>query len=374
MSERNDSTTGIALDAIEQELIAMSTPTESDDGLWRAAAAKQDFGRKQTSFSLESRVPNSVLAVAAVLVLSTLGVILMAPALGRARSSAVGSAPTDAAAGAGTEGLSLDSAVANRDTVALGQQWSESAEAPVSPRAVIRRATVAMRVEDVETAYAFASAMVEQALGEYVEKASISGAGPERRGELTLRVRAAKLDETLARLRDLGTVTSLTVSGEDVTDQAVDLDARLRNETRIEAELLELLESREDASLDDVFSVRRRLDDVRSEIERLTAQRDALGRRVALATITATFRPLAEPSAPVVEVEEATWWKRTRAMFAREFSRGGEEFVRSLAWLVRVGLGGAILWIPLRARGRWGWVAWRRARARAGYEPAPRLD
>jgi len=368
----------MALAEIEDELGALSAPasgTDPGEHPWRAAARREGLGRRWHSFSLESRVPAGVLAAAAVLLITA---VVVVPNLGQARSSAVGSAPSGSAATRAEERLAERRVPrgesAPRDAAAQTFASVETPDVAIEPRAVIRRATVALRVEDVQTAYTFAAAMVEETLGEYIEKASLSGSGAEQRAELTLRVRASKLDETLERLRELGEVTNLNVSGEDVTDRAVDLEARLRNETRIEAEVLELLASREDASLDEVFSVRQRLDGVRERIERLTAQRDALTRRVALATVTVTLRPQAEPPAPVVEADGATWWEGTRALFAREFGRGGDEFVRSLAWLVRVGLGGAIVWIPLAGLGAWAWLSLRRARARAGYEPAPSLD
>ena len=95
----------------------------------------------------------------------------------------------------------------------------------------------------------------------------------------------------LEQLRGLGSVKSEESHGEDVTTQVVDLQARLRNEQRIEAELLELLERRSDASLKDILEMRRRINNVRLSIEHLVAKRQRLDRLVDLATLLVIITP-----------------------------------------------------------------------------------
>ena len=77
-----------------------------------------------------------------------------------------------------------------------------------------------------------------------------------------------------------------------MTDPSVvDLDARLRNERRVEQELLELLDSRDESPLEEILKLRGEIAKVRTQIERYTAQQDRLSRLVSLATVLIIIRP-----------------------------------------------------------------------------------
>jgi hypothetical protein len=73
-----------------------------------------------------------------------------------------------------------------------------------------------------------------------------------------------------------------------VTDQIVDLDARLASARATEQRLTELLRSRT-GKLSDVLEVERELARVRLDIERLDAEKTNVGRRVSYATIGVTI-------------------------------------------------------------------------------------
>ena len=96
---------------------------------------------------------------------------------------------------------------------------------------------------------------------------------------LTLRVPATRLEASLAQLRAWSKrVEHEQQSVQDVTDQFVDVEARLRTLKSTEKELLLLLdESRQrNQKLDGILAVYRELTEIRSRIEQLQGQRDAL--------------------------------------------------------------------------------------------------
>ena len=101
----------------------------------------------------------------------------------------------------------------------------------------------------------------------------------------SLRLPAARLADALTRLRQLGQVTEDTQGSEDVTDQLVDLDARLANARATEQRLTDILKNRT-GKLSDVLEVEREVSRVRLEIGQMDAQRLNTGRRVTYATIT----------------------------------------------------------------------------------------
>jgi hypothetical protein len=79
-------------------------------------------------------------------------------------------------------------------------------------------------------------------------------------------------------------VTAEGVDGEDVTQESVDLDARLENARNSEKRLVAILTNRT-GDLEGVLAVEREITRVRGEIESMEAQRKALDRRISYATL-----------------------------------------------------------------------------------------
>jgi hypothetical protein len=104
----------------------------------------------------------------------------------------------------------------------------------------------------------------------------------------TLRVPADQLDATLAELKTLGRVESESQSGQDVTAQYVDLQARLANARNTEQRLTDLLRNRT-GKLSDVLEVEQEVDRVRGEIEQMEAERKNMSNQVTFATLNATI-------------------------------------------------------------------------------------
>lgn len=335
---------------------AAQSPRHTPPALLRAAFAAAQ-ARPSSSMPTLSRPLTGVgwAALAAVVLLGAVGLLLM-PSLGKARQSArhVQSALERAVPAAAAP------SVAPSSRPALDQPAGAE---PALARRIIRRAAIELRVADVAVAAARVPALLSDADGEYIQESSITGddaRGGSRSARFTLRVAAPRLDKALADLRALGRVETESTSGDDVTDQAIDLEARLRSEQRIERELLTLLDTRKDSPLKEVLEVRAELQRVRDSIERLTAQRDRLGRLVALATVTVNlFSDAAAP--PRLD----TFADR----IARAWSDGVDGLSGSAAWLVKVAVGGAIFWLPLIASAVAAWALRRRALRRAAAEP-----
>lgn len=116
-------------------------------------------------------------------------------------------------------------------------------------------------------------------------------------GTLTMRIPAERFEVALADLEGLGSVRSETISGEDVGQQFVDLEARLRNWEAQEAVLLRLMDRAE--SVTDTIKVQSELSGIQLEIEQIRGRLRFLRDQTSLGTITATFAPLTpKPDAP----------------------------------------------------------------------------
>jgi hypothetical protein len=171
---------------------------------------------------------------------------------------------------------------------------------PVNLRKVVRKATLSLEVSSVGAAHARAVAIAEQR-GGYVTTANrVDTRGDGDAGEvssLSLRVPGAELSAVLGELRKLaaGSVSE-QIGSEDVTDEVVDLDARLRNQRRLEEQLLELMKTA--TTVEAALKVHQELGNVRGEIERLDGRRQFLERETTWATINVTFTrvPVAQVS------------------------------------------------------------------------------
>jgi hypothetical protein len=105
----------------------------------------------------------------------------------------------------------------------------------------------------------------------------------------TLRIPAPQLDPALVELKKLGRVEDESQGGEEVTQQYVDLEARLANGIHTEQRLTEILRTRT-GKLQDVLKVELEIDRVRGEIEQMQAEKKELSKRVAFATLNTTVK------------------------------------------------------------------------------------
>ncbi|MBC7843997.1 MAG: DUF4349 domain-containing protein [Gemmatimonadaceae bacterium] len=160
-------------------------------------------------------------------------------------------------------------------------------------RMIVRSAELSLQVSDVRKAaqlVADATTSVDGFLG----ASRLWRDGEMDRASMTVRVPSAKLDATIARLRQVAVrVDNEAVTGEDVTRQSVDLTAQLTNLRATEAELRELLKTvrirTQRAS--DVLEVHTELARVRGEIDQHAAELQSLSQLAALSTITLELRP-----------------------------------------------------------------------------------
>lgn len=220
-------------------------------------------------------------------------------------------------------------------------------------RQVVRRATIELTAKDVRSAFLKASHLVSEAGGEYVQESALTGSDKDLQANLTLRVAVDRLSAVLNELRSLGAVAAENQGGEDVTAQAIDLEARLRNQQRLEKELLGLMDARKDAPLKEVLELNSQISQVRQGIEQLTAQRDRLSRLTSLATILAIFRaepvpeppPATQPAPPKPETLGGYFLRSVSG----EWNDGVRILVDTLAAALRIIIGGLVWWAILVA-------------------------
>lgn len=122
-------------------------------------------------------------------------------------------------------------------------------------------------------------------LGGDVLNLSQSGSGDSRSAFLTIRVPSTRFGDALQALKSLeGEVQTSGVSAQDVTDQFVDLQARLTAKQAEEQRYLAILGRAN--TIDEILKVDASLGNVRTQIEQLTAQINSIKARTEFSTIS----------------------------------------------------------------------------------------
>jgi len=118
----------------------------------------------------------------------------------------------------------------------------------------------------------------------------ISGEENDRRGWISIRVPDGKFEQALAELRDLSVrVESESTDSQDVTEEYVDLQSRLKNAQATENQYLALLQKAE--NVEDILRIYERLSQVRSEIEQLKGRIQYLENTSSMSLISTRLEP-----------------------------------------------------------------------------------
>jgi Domain of unknown function (DUF4349) len=177
---------------------------------------------------------------------------------------------------------------------------------------IIRTGQLEIVVADLHAAVAAADERVS-AVGGYVGSSDETASGSESKASVVYRIPADRWDEALAAVRGLASQTfHAQVQTEAVTNQVVDLGARITNLRASEAALQAIMAKA--VKISEVLDVQAKLTDVRGQIEQLVAEKQQLEQRAAFGTLTVVFSLPVTPKAeavrlgwdPATDVDRAT--------------------------------------------------------------------
>ena len=160
---------------------------------------------------------------------------------------------------------------------------SQPAPHASAPQMIIKTADLGIRVRSYARASDMAVSIAKSAGGYVSDTSAVSDRGAPTEGCMTLRVPVAAFERTLSRLARLGTVTSRSISGEDVTGESIDTESRLRNLRAEERQYLEIMNRAR--RIPDVVTVTNELTRVRGEIEDSQGRLKYLKNSAAMSTI-----------------------------------------------------------------------------------------
>jgi PKD repeat protein len=150
-------------------------------------------------------------------------------------------------------------------------------------RMVIRTANLQLVVSDIAAAIERITGLASTYNGYVVSSNSWQDQG-RMMGNISFRVEAKSFDAAIAALHDLADdVRSESTSGQDVTEEYVDLTAQLTNLQAAEAQLLKLMEQAGDVS--DILAVQQELVKTRGQIEQTKGRMQYLEQSSAMSLI-----------------------------------------------------------------------------------------
>lgn len=213
----------------------------------------------------------------------------------------------------------------------------------VLPNLVIRSGTAAMQVDSLDRAIALVHGLARRVGGFIGSSTTQSGRGAVPAATLEIRMPADRFEDAVDGLRPIGTVESVNVTAQDVGEEYVDVQARMANDHRLEARLIELVAQRT-GKLSDVLAVEQELARVREEIERYQGRMRYLQTRAAVSTLSLTIHmpiPVVDEGSPGVmgeAVREA--WRNFIAVLA--FA------IQSLGVIIPLAVGALAGWLVFR--------------------------
>jgi large-conductance mechanosensitive channel len=229
-------------------------------------------------------------------------------------------------------------------------------------RKLVRTASLTLQVPNTEEALKTLDQLAVS-LGGFTGDTSVSRHGDgSQSASVTLRVPVARFAEALQKVRALGQVEHVQTTVQDVTDEYVDLDARLRNARREETEILKLLDR--GGKLADIIQIETKLAEVRGRIEQMQGQMRQMTQQIDLSTLTLNVHEKGEAAVMALSQYNVRYHLLTAW---RSMVRLLEGLLTAAIYVVIVGW---VIWLPavllvLRGRRR------RRAAEAAGAERVP---
>ena len=224
-------------------------------------------------------------------------------------------------------------------------------------RKVIETAQVTLETKDLPVAESRVRERLAARKG-ILSSASVTLDGNGRRtGNFTLRIPAGQLNDFVNELASLPDVIvrQRSISSQDVTEEYVDISARLENMQRHEKRLREILATAN--TVDEVLKVEKELAAVRSQIESTTGKLKALSGKIEMSTLQLRI-------SEVAVITETNFLGKLKAILRDSWVAAGDVVLYLIATVIvlsPIGILVAGIW--------WWWKRRQKARIRSNLPP-----
>ncbi len=268
-------------------------------------------------------------------VVALLGIALLATVV----ASGCGGEPGDSSPGTAQIGAADTSK--SPATPASDESASTKTAAPGQAAKVVRKiiydARIDMVVDSLNSTEQAIQALIKEHDGFLAESDQSSTTATQRRGTWRVRIPVEHFHGFVTAIARLGEVRQNHVGSQDVTEEYVDLEARIRNKREEEKRLIKHLAD-STGKLEDILAVERELSRVRGEVEQMEGRLRFLANRAELSTVT---------------IEALEWKDYTPPVAATFPTQIGRTFFRSVEGLVEFGKALLLIavalapWLPL---------------------------
>nr|WP_284143303.1 DUF4349 domain-containing protein [Metabacillus flavus] len=228
-----------------------------------------------------------------------------------------------------------------------------------SNRKIIYTADMVIEVKDFDKAYQNIQHEAQSA-GGYVVSTSSNVSGEEsglNEGTMTLRIPQDKFSGFLSSMeKGAYKIVQKNISGQDVTEEFVDLESRLKAKEAVEARLLEFMKKAEKTG--DLLAISKDLSAVQQEIEQLKGRMKYLQNQTDLSTITIQLSET-KVVVPGVKNQDLNTWEKTQ----KQFMNSVNALLYAGSALIIFFAGNLLVWILLLAAGWAAYYFWRKRRS-----------
>jgi hypothetical protein len=272
------------------------------------------------------------------------------PAFGAPEAS---SAPGTDAPGSGAAGIAGDTTNANAsgEAVKAGNGPDGGSSLPIEAlgtytpltSAQIKRSEITLSIPTAKFNASVAQlTSLPGSVGGFITSSNFEGGGDfsdkargPRFGVVVMRVPSNQFDTVRRRLPSFGKTLSEQISGEEVSAQLVDMDARLTSLKLQEESYRKLFNAA--TQIQDIITVQERITEVRTQIEQIAAQRAGLQDQVAMSTITVNVRERMTVEEKVVapKVADKDFAERTKSAWKSGTNALGS-FLTAIAVIIAV--------------------------------------
>jgi hypothetical protein len=162
-----------------------------------------------------------------------------------------------------------------------------ASDADIAERKIIREGDLYFECRDITETDAFLKNETKKLKG-FISNESSSSYEERTEKRLTIRIPTDRLDPLIQKIQDHALkIENINIRSEDVTEQFIDVEARLKTKKELEIRYTELL--KDARTVDEILGLERELANVRGEIESMQGRLNYLSDRVSLSTLNVSF-------------------------------------------------------------------------------------
>jgi len=204
------------------------------------------------------------------------------------------------------------------------QSSTNTETAVTTERKIVKTAALSIKTKNYDKLLADIRQKIDK-YGGYIEQSQEYNydSSSNRYANMDVKIPADKLEIFIEELSSIGTITSKTVSSDDITDSYIDIESRINALETEEKTLLGILEKAE--SLADVIELQKRLSTVRADLEGLKARKQSYDGMVAYSGVSLDINEVER----VVEGDDSFFGEVKERLLNNLYDLG--DFLRELA-------------------------------------------